>query len=798
MKKLKYILVFSMMAIFALSCNDGIDDLTQVAPGVDLTAPIIKVVYPTDGTAIKVFEEVTSVNIEFEVTDDIEIIEIAVLLDGTEIAEFNDFLDYRRALKSLTYDGLKDGNHKLTIVATDIEGKTTTEESDFSKEPAYSPLFDGELLYMPFDGDYINLIGFNFAEKYGTPGFSGSGYAGTNSFRGATDSYITLPTEGLLNEEFSATFWYKVDANPDRAGILVIGADDNRTQGLRLFREGSSDEQRIKLNIGTGADESWNDGGVIDVTAGEWIHIAFTISATKSTIYFNGIEQLSVELDAPIDWTGCESMTIGSGAPTFSYWDHKSDNSDLDELRIFNKELSQSEIQIMINAFNPYFSLYDGESFYMPFDGNYINLVGSSIASEVGSPSITADSQSGSGAYLGANDAYLTHPSDGLTSNQFSAAFWYKVDATPDRAGILTAGNDIPENRNQGFRLFREGSDTEQRIKLNVGTGTSDSWNDGGVIDVTAGEWVHIAFTISDTNSVIYLNGVEVNTADLSAPIDWTGVESFTIGSGVPTFSYWDHLSDNSAIDELRFFNKGLSAEEVVAVYGGEMPTGYGETFYVPFNGSYVEKVNNLMVTEVGTPSFAGESVQGSDAYAGADESYLTFPTTGLLTPEFSATMWYKLNADPDRAGILTMGPEDVDNDSYPDVQNKRTSGFRFFREDADGKQRFKLNVGDGTADIWVDGGTSADVDPTTGNWIHLAFTISGTDAIVYIDGVQVAQSTIDGIDWTGCDILSVMSGAPRFNEWGHFSDNSYLDELRLFEKVLTQEEIQTIIDNEL
>lgn len=63
--------------------------------------------------------------------------------------------------------------------------------------------------------------------------------------------------------------------------------------------------------------------------------------------------------------------------------------------------------------------------------------------------------------------------------------------------------------------------------------------------------------------------------------------------------------------------------------------------------------------------------------------------------------------------------------------------------------------------------------------------------AIVYINGVAVAENTITGIDWTGTDLVSIMSGAPRFNEWGHLSDSSYMDELRFYNKVLTPAEIQ-------
>ena len=57
-----------------------------------------------------------------------------------------------------------------------------------------------------------------------------------------------------------------------------------------------------------------------------------------------------------------------------------------------------------------------------------------------------------------------------------------------------------------------------------------------------------------------------------------------------------------------------------------------------------MELVSIRNATRVGNPGFAGTSVQGSNAFAGAADSYLTFPTTGLLNEEFSAVFWYKIN----------------------------------------------------------------------------------------------------------------------------------------------------------
>ena len=582
MKILKNILILVFAIVFAVSCNEGIDSITAVDPGTDASAPVVTINFPAEGTQIQVPELIASMDIKFEVTDDIEIGSISVSIDGAEIANFSSFKDYRRSLQEITFDNVTNGDHILTITASDLQGKSTTATVNFMKAPPYVSMFDGETFFMPFDGDFMEMISFKNAATVGSPGFAGESLAGLDSYRGAADSYLTFPTEGLLSDEFSAAFWYKVNPSPDRAGILVVGDDaDDRKQGFRLFREGNSDEQRIKLNVGTGESDVWNDGGVINVANGEWVHIAFTISQTKSKIFFNGVEMLSSDLSAGIDWTGCETITVGAGGETFSYWNHKSDNSAMDELRLFNKALTTSEIKSMINAALPYEPQYDGEVFYMPFEGDNIDLVSGNEAGMIGTPTFADDAKKGDKAFAGAADSYLTFPTEGLLGDQFSATFWYKANATPDRAGILVVGPpdvdnaDYPTKQNlrkNGFRFFREGGETNQIFKLNAGSGEADSWFDGGAdatIDPTANEWVHMGFTISDSECVVYING-EIAKQGEFAGVDWTGCDILSIGSGAPRFSGWDHLSDQSLMDELRLYNKALSQEEVQTVMNAD------------------------------------------------------------------------------------------------------------------------------------------------------------------------------------------------------------------------------------
>jgi hypothetical protein len=567
MKTYNKLIILALTILMVNACKqEYIDDISTVAPGTDETAPAITIKYPVEGTSVDVPELIASINIEFEVTDDIELKSISVLMDDTEITSYTSFKDYRRFLGEYLYTELTSGAHKLSIVATDMENKSTTADVNFEKKPPYVAKYAGETFYMPFDGDYMEKISFVPATVVGNPGFAGTSLLGLDAYKGAADSYLTFPIDGLTGSEFSAAFWYRVDASPDRSGILNVSPEgEDRTKGFRLFREGSANEQRIKLNVGTGAGETWNDGDVLVAPGTEWVHIAMTISGTTCDIYFNGSLVSSVA-NTGIDWTDCSVLGIGSGAPNFTYWGHNSDISYYDELRLFNKALSQTEIQTIIEDDNPYVPKYDGEVFYMPFEGKYLDKVSGTEATEVGIPSFAAGKVGQ--AYAGATDAYLTFPTDGITGASYSAAFWYKVNSTPDRSGILNAS--LPgEDRTKGFRLFREGNASMQRIKINVGTGSEEVWNDGQEIDATSGDWVHIAFTVSSDKCIIYIDG-SLAAEVASAEIDWTGCDNLTIGSGAPNFNYWGHDADLSLYDELRIFNKALSQAEIQTIIDNE------------------------------------------------------------------------------------------------------------------------------------------------------------------------------------------------------------------------------------
>ena len=130
------------------------------------------------------------------------------------------------------------------------------------------------------------------------------------------------------------------------------------------------------------------------------------------------------------------------------------------------------------------------------------------------------------------------------------------------------------------------------------------------------------------------------------------------------------------------------------SVGGDYVEPYFGSTFYMPFDGSVVEKISNSEATAIGSPGYAGESVVGTDAYLGVTDSYVSFPIANLFTNEFSGAFWYKVDGTPDRAGILTVAPP------MNGADNDLTSGFRLFREGSATEQRIKLHIGTDGGDV--------------------------------------------------------------------------------------------------
>ena len=355
MKVFSKLIILALLVIFN-ACQEGfIDDISSVEPGTDELAPTIKISSPMEGDQL-IVPTGAGLPVSLEAVDDIELESVSFTINGEVLESVNEFKDYRRyaPLNGHILD-LTEGVYALQIDVSDKTGKSVTSETiNFTvvEMGDFQPMY-GESFYMSFQNHFLDHASVEEAKITGSPGFTADGKVGV-AYQGAEGANLSYPVSALFTStSMSATFWYNI-AQQGRAGILSAsptGGNNNRSAGFRLFREGGDDAQTIKLNVGNGTADQWFDGGAaatVNPQTTEWIHIAVTISDGAAALYIDGEIASEGPLDSPISWDNCEDLYIASGGPYFSGWNHLEDMSQFDELRLYQKALTQDEIKAII------------------------------------------------------------------------------------------------------------------------------------------------------------------------------------------------------------------------------------------------------------------------------------------------------------------------------------------------------------------------------------------------------------------------------------------------------------------
>jgi hypothetical protein len=178
------------------------------------------------------------------------------------------------------------------------------------------------------------------------------------------------------------------------------------------------------------------------------------------------------------------------------------------------------------------------------------------VASKEGSD--TAISLDGTNWVLIDVDPNWLHFDDEITVSAWirtATAAPFPVNTWP---GIVTKGNS-------SWRIAVDGSGATAEMASGL-YGNDDFSVVAGVQTVTNATWKHIVGTYGNGQIKIYIDGILDTTADASYPIaknDW----QVMIGANAETTPPRAILAD---IDEVRIFDRGLSAARVLAMYAGD------------------------------------------------------------------------------------------------------------------------------------------------------------------------------------------------------------------------------------
>jgi len=177
-----------------------------------------------------------------------------------------------------------------------------------------------------------------------TPGLLGNSAINVDGAPGGRISIGTLDPVGGPNGEFTLSLWARFGGTGNVSQGLIgkrDGWDDNTS--LRFMFEVFGNNQ---LRLGSYVDDAYSQGGVMTPYIGRWAHIAATYNDDEPNnvrFYVNG--QDVGEGICTLGTNTAATMTIGNTMSETAWPDSpETFNGDMDEVRIYDRTLTQAEI----------------------------------------------------------------------------------------------------------------------------------------------------------------------------------------------------------------------------------------------------------------------------------------------------------------------------------------------------------------------------------------------------------------------------------------------------------------------
>ncbi|MEI6731661.1 MAG: LamG domain-containing protein, partial [archaeon] len=663
----------------------------------------------------------------------------------------------------------------------------------------------------------------------GIPGQVGSalGFDGSTGYVSASDSSGAL---SVGTGDFTYSFWAKLDSSPNDynnyftygkypEGILMQFTHYSNYDAIVLFVNGQGTTTTLYglPHLGSG---------------GSWHMITAKRVAGIAHIYVDGIEQSyysTGDLTGSVNPTD-KTLYVGLGGGD---WGGDYFKGNMDELSIWNRSLSDAEIQSTYNRQKGVYGLGAPSSYVSKifnaglgqwynlswvsssygelsdngFDerasGNFVdgvNMSGNVLlyhmnggavkdssgqgndGTQFGGASLTSDGKFGNAVNFDSSGGRIEIPDSEklrLASTPFSICAWVNLTELRSSSSFLSKGHDSYSGG--GWVIWADYGN----IQFWTTSGNQYGFNS----NMVAGQWNYFCITghpDSGTEAVsFYLNGQPDGSTNMDPEI-FAQTDNLKFG-GVPGWG----SSFYGKMDEIGMWNRELSAGEISALYN----SGTGQEV----SSSDADLVGLWHMDESSWPSPAADSSgQANDGTASTttdamttggkigsalnfdgSSNYVESSSTPTTITEKTLMAWVKLSdLDQQAGGVVGIqlgygDPGQFDSIVYGEQISRRwmagSNGFsRTFNSDP------------GTEENSTD-------------WVHMTITYKENDYKMYRNGVLIGQSTDYGL-------ASYTPGSMIYAGKRHNVDtgllNAAIDDARVYDRVLSQSEIEEIYNS--
>lgn len=375
------------------------------------------------------------------------------------------------------------------------------------------------------------------------------------SFNG-TNQYIQCPNQTYLNfgsGDFTISMWVSFANNATNR--FLIGKSDGTFNNNKWIVYHNYSPTQFSFHINTaGGNSKFSGSASWQLESNSWQHLVISKSGSNYKTYINAVKVTDASGTLSVPNTSSD-LTIGM-VENVGWMSGK-----IDDIRIYNRSLSSSEIGILFEESNV--KLDKSLIAHYKMDGNANDSSSNQNHGTVVGASLTNDrfGKNNAAYHFNGIDQYIQAPhlaALSLTGAEASISYWAKFEGTASIRHIL--GKSDGSNINNKWIFYYNNSPSQ--ISLHVYKTSQGSFFPAPAAytyDTTA--WHHFVVTKSGSTYATYIDGSRI--AQGSGPSTLSATTA-PLTIGVVENSNWFQGS----LDDLRVYDRALNASEIRSLYG--------------------------------------------------------------------------------------------------------------------------------------------------------------------------------------------------------------------------------------
>jgi len=602
------------------------------------------------------------------------------------------------------------------------------------------------------------------------------------------DDVVNAGSAAVLDNLTASTFSVSAWIYPrSMGGSFFMKRDSSGNAGWSSHIYDSNGRMRVSITRLSGLNRITSNNAI---NTNVWQHVVFTWSggtlAANIKIYINGKEttySYTEDINGTLDNDSANPLTIGGESDGGSPFPGL-----IDDVRVYNRALSATEVQALYKSgvakFAPptdkglvgYWSMNEGTG-TVAGDGS-----GNGNRGTLTNGPTWVDGKRGKALNFDGSNDTVSLANLGVNtaaSAKNTVSFWmYK------RVGGGTANYSMPFGFNSYDLTFNSDSNS-------FGFNTRNSDVLGVSSDGLLNRWVHVVGvffngTPSSTNNDLYIDGVRQTITLLQGSSVSRSVSS---GANISGWFYDSNYKFNGLIDDVRVYNRALSATEIQALYNTGAakfapPTDKGLVGYWSMNegtgtvagdGSGNGNRGTLTNGPTWVDGKKGKALNFDGTSQGVSLGNPASLPSGTSPFTFSAWIYPKINQDGIIIGKLFTGSEVIH--------------LRFNRSANVVEIRYVNTVP-----------TPFNANSTTlttamlNKWTLITGVADGSSLHLYVNGVQESSDVAySGSQRTGAGTAWGI-GKDFANNGTYFA--GLIDEVRVYNRALSAAEIQTLYNS--